>query len=631
MGNPFRETIVADPWCEPAADLPEINHDAFLKFQQVFLPLQERAGTTALLLLGEAGSGKTHLLGRIRSWIRTRRPLPLFVAVRLQTSPGSFWRYLRRCFAQDLLRPAATDRSQLEVVLLMRIREMTTQKRLSETDFVYLTEQLGARLFLSPNLQRILVHLVRKRHLADVQAWLKGYSLPEASLRRLGLADEEEDSEPEERAREFILEVCRLAGSRVPVVVCFDQIEALQRYPGDTSGIFTFGQAAAFLHDRTTNLLLVSCIQSTYRLEFEKALHQSDYDRLAAHQGTLQPLTLPMALKLAEARLAGAQPAPDGTRDLAELLESELKRFVGQRGKPARRVLTRCAELFDQYLRQPRGPSLPPPAPILPEAFLDRERSTREEQALRRMTPDRTDEILCAAVPPLVNALDCNWREIPGRRTPDLDLVLQGEGLDVGISLCNQRNMKSLAARFRRLLIQRETAGLDRLLLVRHPRLPISAGAMRARAYLGELQARGDRMLHPSDEVLAAMEALGSLLADARSGDLAGEDASLDEATVQGWLRRGLGGGVRDFLDGIRDTRPSSDSDGEEMLADLLALLEQEKVMALDTLVAELKRDGDRLRRCLERFPDQVGLLRGPNEVVFQFIASASDDGGKAT
>jgi hypothetical protein len=614
--------------------LPEINADAFQKFQQVFSALLEGGGSTALLFYGTPGSGKTHILGRIRSWLQTRRPPPFFIAVRLQTSPGSFWRYLRRCFAQDLLRPVLQERSQLELAMLLRIGEMTLQKRLSEKDFVFLTEQLGARLQLSPNLQRVLVHLVGKRHPADVQAWLKGYSLPEVSLRRLGLADDEADSEPEERAREFILEVCRIAGARLPVVVCFDQIEALQRYPGDTSGIFAFGQAAAFLHDRTTNLMLVSCIQSTYQLEFQKALHQPDYDRIAAHKGTLQPLTLPMALKLAEARMAVAQPIPADSRDLAALIESELKRFVGRQGMPARRVLTRCAELFDLHQRESHGPSADPVAASHPppDTLLDRERSAREEQALRRMTPERTDEVLCAAVPPLINALDGNWREIPGRRTPDLDLVLQGEGLDVGISLCNQRNMKSLAARFRRLLIQRETAGLDRLLLVRHPRLPISAGATRARAYLGELQARGDRLLHPSDEVLAALEALGSLLADARSGDLTGGgDAVLEDGTVQAWLRRSLGGGVRDFLYDLRDPRPATERDGEEMLADMLALLERDKVMALDTMAAEMNRDDKSLRRCLERFPDQVGLLKGPNEVVFQFIACASDDNGRTT
>jgi hypothetical protein len=628
MHNPFREAIVADPWSAAPADLAEINADPFAKFRQLYEPLLQNGRSTALLLLGEAGSGKTHLLGRIRTWLLAQQPRPLFAAVRLQTSPSSFWRYLRRCLVQDLLRPAIGERSQLEVALLTRIREMTTRKRLGEQDFTFLAEQLGARLFLSPNLQRALVHLARRRHVADVQAWLKGYSLPESSLQRLGLADDEEDGEPEERAREFVLEICRLAGGRLPVVLCFDQIEALQRFPGDTSGLFTFGQAAAFLHDRTTNLLLVSCIQSLYRLDFEKALPRSDFDRLAAHQGTLQPVTLPLARSLVAARLAAAPEPRDLPRELQERIEGELQRFVGPRGKSARRILTRCAELYDLLLRQSPAPPAPPrPAP--PDRILEREREIRQESALGRMTPERTDEILCAAVPLLVNALDPAWREIPARRTPDLDLVLQGEGLDVGISLCNQRNMKSLAARFRRLLVQRETAGLDRLLLVRHPRLSINPGAARARAYLGELQARGDRLLHPSDEVLAALEALGSLLADARSGDLAGGDEALDEASVQGWLQHSLGGAVRDFLDALRDTRPAADREGEALRDALLALLEREKVIALETLAAELKLDVESLRRCLAPIPDQAGLIEGPAAVVFQYIAAPGDAAGR--
>jgi hypothetical protein len=621
MANPFLENVVRDPWQQTTLDIATINADAFDLFREALASLgQQGMGGTSLLLHGEAGSGKTHLLTRIRRFLQERQQMHLFVAVRLQTSPGGFWRYLRRCFADNLLRESAGGRTQLERMFLQRLRQLSDQRKIDAAALEALTEKLGVNACLSPDLCRVLVHLLSRRFVLDARAWLSGHSLAEQSLRQMGLATTEEARDPEEQARDFVLEICRLAGSYIPVVLCFDQIEALQQAPGDTLGLFRFGQVAGLLHDCTTNVLIVSCIQTMFIDTLRQAVVASDYDRLAARRGTLNPLTFEQALSLAGARLKSSREPAAVQQHCLDRISQDLQQVYhaadGQ-DMTARRVLARCATVFDAA-----GGAVETTV-VDPLVFLDEQRARRMEAALAAMGPDDLEAVFLGALPPLLHMIDADWRERPERRTADIDLVFHGRGLDLGISLCNQRNMTSLAARFKRLLTQREIAGLDRLLLVRHPQRPISSGARKARAYLDELRHRGDALLHPGTEVLATIKTLGDLLAASQAGDLSYVGRTLSEATVRGWLQRALGGMTRDFLEQMLDTHASAKEADDGRLADLLAALDSSKVVGLQELAARLNWPADALLTLAQRHPSQVGVLARSPQVLFQRIAGS--------
>ena len=54
--------------------------------------------------------------------------------------------------------------------------------------------------------------------------------------------------------------LCRLAATTLPVVFCFDQIEALQRNADDREAFFHFAQMAADLHDSAPSVGLITCL-----------------------------------------------------------------------------------------------------------------------------------------------------------------------------------------------------------------------------------------------------------------------------------------------------------------------------------------------------------------------------------
>src|SRR5262249_45189108 len=149
---------------------------------------------------------------------------------------------------------------------------------------------------------------------------------------------------------------------------------------------------------------------------------------------------------------------------------------------------------------------------------------------------DQADPILAHGLPLLAHCLGRGVIQGRDNQIPEVDLLFQAGDGRIGVSLCNQADMRSLAAKLRRLGDLPRTAKPARLVLLRDARLPISAGAQKSRKYLDELAKQGARLLRPTAEALAALEALRSLLSDAKAGDLAHRGETIGPRTVEEWL-----------------------------------------------------------------------------------------------
>ena len=146
-----------------------------------------------------------------------------------------------------------------------------------------LLEKIADTLYLDRNTTIAFKHLAFNRHTGDLRAWLGGDSLPEQALARLDLSQEEgTDEEREHEARRVVLMLCRLAGDGLPIVLSLDQVEALQTSSTDREGLFAFGQLVSTLHDETSNVLIVSCVQSAFATELKDKSRDADYDRMTS-------------------------------------------------------------------------------------------------------------------------------------------------------------------------------------------------------------------------------------------------------------------------------------------------------------------------------------------------------------
>ena len=639
--NPFRASVVADPWKEAEADVPNIHGAEFQACCDAVEYVRSSGSSAGLLIHGQAGSGKTHLLARLRQRLAdggpradVGDPRQIFVSVRLATSPRRIWRHVRRHFLDDLLRPIPDHLTQLEQILAARLSE----SRESEGDLAawweYMREECAADLDsllydlavsaqADDALVRVLGHFVRGTHRREARSWLRGEPLTEEALQKLGLPVVDEGSDdPEETARDVVLSLCRLAGPRIPVVFCFDQIEALDLSADASAGLAVFAGLIAELFDGGNNTVLISCIQTDYAPNLRQAVPQFAYGRITSYANrALAPLRLNEAVELVSARLTSSRELAPLRKEHADplwpLTTADVSEVVGESGCTPRELLSFCAQRFAELQSDLGVP------PVSEKGFLNGDWQRRVEAALSANEAAQTEEIISNGLELLIQCAQPDWTVSRETASRDLELVLtgpQGEGR-VGISLCTQVDMKSLAGRLRRLNAELPNAGVEKLVLIRDARTPISQGARKARDYLDALEKKDAVLCRPSAETLAALDALRSLLADASSGDLSSAGRTIRIETVREWLVQNLAEPLREFADQLVAPPRPDDFSGETEIDQLITALQSRHVAAVDDLARELDCDADRLDASVREHPERVGYLAGPPLVVFEHVA----------
>ncbi len=556
MINPFGNRIASDPWRLEVSDVSEINSDVYRYCLAALERVADGGRSISVLLCGAPGTGKTHLLGRLRTHLESSDTLCIFIAVRLQTSPRRFWRNLRRYFIESLFRPSKNGKTQFERLLLRNIGEfmVRTGKRSPVphdrllSDYI---EHLCYNRRIPGNYGSVIVNILRHKNMSAACSWLKGDSLSPDEQAKLGViveSDDEPDSEDD--AREAVKTLCRIAGE-VKIAVCFDQIEALQRYPGDTGGLFIFGQAIRTLHDETDNVLMITCVQQFFLDHLRDAVTEPDFDALSEYFHSLQPLTEEQAVALVISRLEGTQAhckRVENTEWMHKFRKS-IQKLVKRGELTARRALFQC----ELAIGEEQGELWKKDLAGDPETeFLEREFRRRMDRYKGRIEGEKTDAWMQSVIPVMANILDETVTEADQDIPKDLDIVLVGKTGKIGISFCNHTDMNSLAARLRR--IREQTAGvqLEKIVLIRNSGSPISLNAKKAREYLDELKMFGKaELIRPTDELIEALAALRDVISEAGSGDLVSGERSLSETAVRSWIRNHNPSGVGSFVEGM--------------------------------------------------------------------------------
>ena len=126
--NPFHGSVLPDARHDPEGDVEGINAEAFDACLQAVEQARTGRQSASVLLNGVPGSGKTHLLARLRVHLEARirrdpQAMAMFVYVRLDTTPRRLWRHLREQVVEDLRREI-DGRSCLERLLDLRLQNV---------------------------------------------------------------------------------------------------------------------------------------------------------------------------------------------------------------------------------------------------------------------------------------------------------------------------------------------------------------------------------------------------------------------------------------------------------------------------------------------------------------------------
>jgi hypothetical protein len=638
--NPFRNNVVLDAWQSPA-DIEEIHAGAF---QACLTGIASAASGVpdSLLIYGGAGSGKTHLLTRLqRHLAKTAREAPdqvlrcVFVFVRLQTAPQLLWQHVRRRLADDLMRRdqgltqlqrliahqigVQAGKSPRAAVFALKVLEGEDKETLSRH-----VSELSLNLALPRDLSIVIEHLALNRSVRDAAGWLAGDSLPEAVSSALGLGPDSADDR-EEAARSVVTALCKLAGGTLPIVFCFDQVEALQRSRDDDNALFRFGRLAADLHDTDPNVFLVTCLQSAVLESFNKAVPAADAQRMAKRRVVLDPLSDKQVEKLLRARL-------ESIGELVALRQKRPndpfyplpRRFVNdlaadRTGAVPRRLLAEAARKFEElsHGKVEEAPN--------DDEYLATELFLRQQTAKTELGPGDTPRVVIQGVQ-LMAKLGAT--PVSTADETHTDLILGGKR-KVALSIRNEADGRVLGPKLKRLLQDTPRPDGARVVIVRDPRLTIAKTAVKTRENLALLQAKGAKLVEPTLAALAALEALQSLFSDAKSGDLANDGAPLAEGTVLEWLRR-LQRESDISIEPIAELMDAISSDAEPRRPeeqDLAELLAREHVVELEAARRELGHASELLLGIARKNTERFLVLEGPPVVLLDVAGTSAEMG----
>jgi hypothetical protein len=467
-------------------------------------------------------------------------------------------------------------------------------------------QALCVRLQLDPDVVTALRHYLAELHRFDAYAWLLGRAVAEDRLAHIGVSRTlEEDAD----ALQALVTLCRLAGGSAVLIMAFDQLEGLQMRRDDIDGLRAFAGGLAQLFQACRNIAAISCVQSYFRDDLERAVPPAHMHRLAQDQGALTLLQASSAIQLVMRRLADQSELQQLRRDRGEpdplwpLSREVVQEQVPAGGISARKLLWFCRDRFDAW-RRGAAPRKAAQADALAELW---------DRRLRQEIDSAPDEGVYADG--LLKLLDAR---APGSATRstirDIDLVLSREDGDTGVAVCHSENMTSLAARLRRLLDTANRGQVRRLVVVRDERLPVSPSARATRERLAALAARGHRLLRPPAEAYAAVAAARKLLAEAAAGDLSIDDRPMSAEDLKSWLAGNLTRPLTDLMDALHAEEEAAQDD---LLDRLHELLEDNWVLAASEAAARVGRPEQEILGHLARPQQLIGLLAGPPAVLF--------------
>ncbi|CAF0705327.1 DNA translocase FtsK [Candidatus Methylacidithermus pantelleriae] len=314
--NPFFSQRVDDPWeIEPA--VPGLNDLPLHTIVSFFSQLKpgQRLGRALVVVSPESGYGKSHLIGRLFQELRGRA---IRVCLRPFEAPERCWeRILDRILAElaridpTAARPGRTQLAQFAALTIGHLAaDLLEQKLVTEialparwrshfADLCVLLRTDPLSLWEGPDSESwtewisrpdisscflmglwtreielssrnphswIKVFLGYLSHAGDPYRrrlcieWIRATSLDPEEIAFLRLSPDDVPvaecpvEESDERAKERILDLCRLARFSWPFVFCFDQTEAFAQEPKWAA---RFGYVVAELVDQAPNLMIV--------------------------------------------------------------------------------------------------------------------------------------------------------------------------------------------------------------------------------------------------------------------------------------------------------------------------------------------------------------------------------------
>jgi len=341
-GNFWRETH------DRATTVNSIHQEAIAEIGDVLDCVYRDNRTRTVLLSGDSGSGKSYLLGRLKSTLNSKA---FFAYIGPWPESGYIWRHTLRHVVDSLMEiPAGQNESQLLLWLksLSAFQEGGLMKKIIGERNLFIRNfksTYPAGIYNANEFFGALYNLTQPELYQTTCEWLKGDDLDDLVLRTLRVK-RSIDSEP--MAQRILSNFGRIASRTYPIVLCFDNLDNIDRSQEGFVDLQALFNVNSMIHNQKLNnfLVTISIITNTWNLN-GKRVQPADRARIDRFV-RLQSIDLNQAETLWKSRLhplhLQAKPSPNSP--IYPLTRQSLEaKFPGGKALP-RSVLMLGQKLF---------------------------------------------------------------------------------------------------------------------------------------------------------------------------------------------------------------------------------------------------------------------------------------------
>lgn len=236
--------------------------------------------TRTVLLAGEAGSGKSYVLKRLKDSLNKKA---FFVYIPPFVDSDYIWRHTLRQTVDSLMhKPEGQQDSQLLLWLksLSVFSDRSLLKKLLGERNLFINNfrsEYPTGIYHAKEFFGALYDLNNPDLYFTACSWLRGEDLDDDDLKALKV---KQSIDSEVAAQGILANLGRISTSTYPIVLCFDQVETGQSSDGTANIQPVFNVNTTFHNEKLKNFLIIISINENTWKQSKERIQQSDKDRI---------------------------------------------------------------------------------------------------------------------------------------------------------------------------------------------------------------------------------------------------------------------------------------------------------------------------------------------------------------
>ncbi|MBD2301731.1 ATP-binding protein [Nostoc sp. FACHB-190] len=242
----------------------------------------------SVMVVGDPGSGKSHLLGRLK---RTLNAKAFFVYILCDwADSNNIWRHILR-YTVDSLIQIPDEQTESQLMLWLKSLSAFTKRSLKQRFFndniweflssdrqkfiKHLKDTYKTARIYNPDIFFGLLHDLTNPELYTLACeWLRGDSLSEESMQALKV---KQCIESEDEAKNILANFGRISTETKPIVLCFDNLDTMPKMQDGFLDIQPFFDVNTTIHGESLKnfLVIISIITNTLNIH-QNRIQQAD-------------------------------------------------------------------------------------------------------------------------------------------------------------------------------------------------------------------------------------------------------------------------------------------------------------------------------------------------------------------